>query len=81
VGNTPSTLLGIEQEFADAFFNMEVEELEVLHDFWDSHHPGTPFVFEEMLRGVSKVVYSDNDLSHEANSDCSINVSFRWIEA
>jgi len=60
--------------------NLEVSELETLHDFWDRHHPGVPFIFEDGLRGLRKVVYSDSDLSHQAESDCSIGVSFRWIE-
>lgn len=60
--------------------NMEVAEAETLADFWDAHHPGLPFIFEDNLRNVRKVIYSDSDLSFEANSDCSINASFRWLE-
>jgi hypothetical protein len=60
--------------------NLEISEVDTLDDFWEIHYPGQPFIFDENLRGIRRVVYLDSDIRYEAGADCAINAAFRMIE-
>jgi hypothetical protein len=60
--------------------NLEVDEVDVLDDFWDRHHPTVAFIFDDDLRTARRVIYFDSDISYEAGADCAINAAFRFIE-
>jgi hypothetical protein len=48
--------------------------------FFDAHGFGKPFILEDTVRGVRKIGWFDSPIRHEGNDECSIDLSFRFLE-
>lgn len=55
--------------------------LSTLRDFWDRHHPGTQFIFDDPEEAIRVVLYTDSDLRWQHKAGGGVDIAFRVKEA
>ncbi len=62
------------------FRTRPLAEFEAMLSFFNSHHPGTPVIFDDLIRGTRHVVYFDSDVKGEFFTSGDIDYTFRIRE-
>ncbi len=62
------------------FQNRELAEWEAMRTFFDDHHPGTPVIYDDLIRSKRHVVYFDSDIRAEFFTSGAIDYAFRIRE-
>lgn len=56
-------------------------DLSTVRDFWDRHHPGVRFIWEDPEEEIRLVLWTDSDLRWRHNENGGIDFAFRVKEA
>ncbi len=68
------------EAFELSFRDRLLAEFEAARAFWDDHHPGKRLIYEDKIRSLRRVVWTDSDIRIEGYSRKAISYSFRVIE-
>lgn len=62
------------------FRNRQLTEFTAMRTFFDEHHPGTPVIYDDLVRSTRHIVYFDSDLRAEFFTSCAVDYAFRIRE-
>lgn len=68
-----------QQAYELIFQNRELTEYQQAQAFWEKYFPDGLFLFRDAVLNINGVGYFDSALKHQANGDCDITYSFRFV--